>query len=68
MAKAPSLPGSSTESEIEECCDEYVGTRGGLFQDQQIIVCPTCDQKLLITVRAGYALPTKWNEPPKTRA
>lgn len=64
MMKPSSLPGSDPEEQLEACCDEFVGTTDGL-QNGEIRACPTCRQKLLITVNAGHATGRKMGAKPK---
>lgn len=58
MTKAPTLPGSDPELELEACCDEFAGTAVGL-RDGQFVKCPKCGQRLQVTVVDGLVLPRK---------
>lgn len=52
MSKAPSLPGSDPEEDIDECCDEFAGLRR-LKRPKEIHDCPTCGTTLEITQVPG---------------
>ena len=67
MMKPSSLPDSDPEEQLEACCDEFVGTTAGL-RNGEIRACPTCGQKLRITVKVRQAMGRKINAEPKPPA